>query len=151
VADTRDLQRRVTTWAATVQDKAASSMVRRVSAGTPKVTGKLEQARRRTDSRTATRYSSLIQQPGGTGEPDLLPNWIDENTQFEIRPRRARFLVFPKVAGLGSASFPRGFVFAKRVVWKPKPRGVGFWSKVMNQTEWQRSLDEAAASTTLPS
>jgi len=149
MADTRRLQRSVETWAATVQEKAATSMVNRVSEATPKVTGKLERSRRRSDSSTATTFTSTIRQPGGDGEPDLLPNWIDEGTQFEIVPRQARFLVFPKVAGLGSASFPRGFVFAKRVVWRPKAPGVGFWSKTMNASTWQRSLQDAARTTRL--
>jgi hypothetical protein len=149
MADTSALIRGIETWAAVVQDKAASSMVRRVSEATPKITGGLERSRTRNDSSTQTSFTSTIRQPAGPGEPDLLPNWIDDGTQFEIRARQAPLLVFPRVAGLGGASVPRGFVFAKRVVWRPKPGGVRFWSKTMNAESWQRSLQAAAATTRL--
>jgi hypothetical protein len=139
----------VTVYGGIVHDKASASVVRRVAEATPKVTGRLERARKRTDSLQGTTYSARVDQPGGQGEPDALPNWLDENVSFIIRPRSARFLVFPKVAGLGSASFPRGFVFAKKVRWRPKPSSVGFWSKNVNASAWEQSLERAQQSTTV--
>jgi hypothetical protein len=143
VADASGLRRLVEVYGGVIHDKGAASVVARVSAATPKVTGRLEQARRRTDTMSGTVFSAEVEQPGGQGEPDQLPNWLDGNVEFEIVPVRARFLVFPKIAGLGSASFPRGFVFAKRVVWRPRPGSVGFWSKNVNAAEWLQALERA--------
>jgi len=139
VADTSSTKRALTTWSRIVERKAADSIVNQLSASTPKITGKLERARTRRDTETATTFTSTIEQPGGADEPDLLPNWLDTNTRFQIVPRRATVLRF---RGRGGQ-----IVFAPKVDWRPRPGSVRFWSRVMTQAKWQDALERVAPNT----
>ena len=141
MADASGLRRLVTEYGGIVQDKAATSMVNRLSGATPRITGRLERARRRSDTFSGGVFSSLVEQPPGAEEPDALPNWLDEGTQFVIRAKRGGVLRF---RGRGGA-----IVFARQVLWRPRPTSVGFWSKNMTQQNWSDDLDRAAASTTV--
>jgi len=141
VADASGLRRLVTVYGGIVFDKGATSVVNQLSASTPRITGRLERARRRTDTLRGTVYSAEVLQPGGADEPDQLPNWLDDGTSFDIVPVRAKYLRF---RGRGGQ-----IIYAKRVRWKPRPASVGFWRRVMTQQTWEQSVERAQASTTV--
>ena len=142
MADTSDTRRRVLRWAELTQRQAATTLTNRLSKATPKVTGGMERARVRRDTSAGSVYRTKLTQPaGGSGRPDDLPERIDVGKQVVIVPRRARALRF-RAGG--------AIVFARRVLWNRSRRSQGFWSKTVNEQEWRRALDEAAAGRPLP-
>lgn len=136
MADTTDTKRRILAWAGVVHDLAARQLVNELSKNTPKTTGRLERARRRRDTQQGARFIATVTQPAGAGEPDGLPRWLDEGRQFTIRPRRPggvlRFKVGARV------------VYARQVLWNRSQRSRGFWSDVVDEEGWDRSLRQAA-------
>lgn len=141
MADASGLRRLVTEYGRTVHDKASESIANQVSANTPRITGRLERARRRRDTLRGTTFVATLEQPGGAGEPDALPNWLDEGRSFEIRPVRAKVLRF---RGLGGQ-----VVYRVRVQWRPRPGSVGFWSRAVNPDGWRDALGRAQDTTSV--
>ena len=141
VADASGLRRLVTVYGGIVHDKASTSVVNGLSGATPRITGRLERARRRRDTLQGTTFVAAVEQPGGADEPNQLPNWLDAGTEFDIVPVRAQYLRF---RGRGGQ-----VIFAKRVRWRPRPASIGFWSRTVNATTWAQSLQQAQASTTV--
>ncbi len=136
MADANDLRRKWRTRGADLHDLGARELVNALSKATPIETGKLEQARKRKDSGTGTLFVAEVEQPAGAGEPDRLPQWLDENTSFVIKPRRRGGVLRFRMRGVG-------VVFARSVRWRPRPESVGFWSKTMTDGGWRRSLQSA--------
>lgn len=141
MADAAGLRRLVTEYGRTVHDKAAESLVNQLSAATPRYTGALERARRRTDSFDGTVYSALIEQPAGDDEPSALPDWLDEGTEFLIEAVNAKALRFRGTGGQ--------VVFRRSVWWKPKPGSVGFWSRTVTADAWRDAIDRASSTTSV--
>lgn len=141
MADASGLRRLVEQYGRTVHDKAAESMANQLSAATPKQTGALERAQRRSDTFDGSTFSALLEQPAGVGEPDGLPEWLDEGREFIIEAVRARALRFRGAGGR--------VVFAKRVHWRPRPGSVGFWSKTVTADGWRRALERAQGTTSV--
>lgn len=141
MADASGLRRIVTEYGRTVHDKASTSVVNALSGATPRVTGRLERARRRRDTLRGTTFVAEVEQPAGVGEPEALPNWLDEGATFPIRAVNVRALRFK---GLGGQ-----VVYRVRVQWRPKPSSVGFWSRTVNQAEWEQACQQAAERTTV--
>lgn len=140
MADASGLRRLVAEYGRTVHDKAAESVVNQLSAATPKVTGALERARRRTDTFDGAVYTALIEQPAGDDEPSALPDWLDEGLEFliEAHGRALRF------RGAGGQ-----IVFRRSVMWRPRPSSVGFWSRTVTADAWRDALDRASSTTSV--
>jgi len=141
VANAAETRAKVLRWAEIVEDKAARSMVNELSRNTPKITGRLERARRRRDTVRGDVFVSTVTQPGGPGEPDNLPNWLDEGLQFVIKPKRPGGLLRFKVGAR--------VVYARSVLWNRTRRSRRFWSDVMTESTWASKLRDAARSTTV--
>ena len=144
MADTSELKRRVNQWAAQTQRAAADTSVNRLSRATPKVSGRLERARRRRDMSAGTAHSSVVVQPAGPGEPTDLPENLDKGRTYRIPSSgNARRPIPLRIGGM--------LIFRWNVPkWNRNRRSKGFFSKSLTASNWLADLKNAARGRPLP-
>lgn len=145
MADTSDTKRRITSWSRTVHAKAVLRLENDVRDHAPRITGRLRDSVTSQQLIPPPRIRATIESNPGPGEPDDLPNWLDESRIFTI-PRGGtgpKVLMFTPVG----ESEP---IFRRKVFWRPRPGSADYWSDQVNDTAWLQALDRAASATTLP-